>query len=433
MYSTGKVLFGFVLLLTLNEGEAIWRGTAASVALRAVDSISSSQIVGLRGGALADGNNHHNSALSSRGGSTTARSKSKDSKKRFAFSNASVASPKKAMNANPTNAPKLSPWPGIGAGLAFAGSVTAAIWLTGRHLDERFHIHGRSGIAFDYPWRLEYPSAEVSAWIGYSLHNLSAWFVIWAAKQFHTKKYVGWSWPNYAMLGVHLVFALLHIVQTNVWYDGLARDVPEITSLGSVALMLMVIIALENPRRGFVLGKTVSFPKLMVETIKKFHGYFFTWALVYTFWYHPTEPTSGHLWGFFYLYLLLWQSVLVFAPLHFNRKWTTALELLVLPHSVMVAIEQKKGYTPMFVFGFLAVFVLTQMYGLEISSGGRRSIWLGYITSIVATYTAMGRWNIWHEITRIPSATYMVPYLMAAMFWPIERSLDMIQNKKKGA
>ncbi len=34
----------------------------------------------------------------------------------------------------------------------------------------------------------------------------------------------------------------------------MARDVPEITALGSVALMLMVLLVLENPRRGILLG-----------------------------------------------------------------------------------------------------------------------------------------------------------------------------------
>ena len=52
------------------------------------------------------------------------------------------------------------------------------------------------------------------------------------------------------MIGVNLAFAALHIVQTQLWFDGLAQDVPEITALGSVALMLMVILILEALRRG---------------------------------------------------------------------------------------------------------------------------------------------------------------------------------------
>jgi hypothetical protein len=285
-------------------------------------------------------------------------------------------------------------WPSVAGGVAFAGAVTIAIWITAAYIDrdQETEIHGRSGIAFDYQWRLEHPQVERSAWIGYALHNMASWLVIWAAKNFHNQKYAaGWSWPNWSMLAVHLVFAVLHMVQTHVWYDGLARDVPEVTALSSVALMLMVVIALENPRRGFILGKKVSFPKLMVETIKYHHGYLFSWALTYTFWYHPTVATSGHLWGFFYLYMLLWQSVLIYTPVHLNRKWTLALEVMVIPHSVAVAIGQGKGHTPMFLFGFLGVFCLTQMYALELKTSVRRTVWLAYVTSILATYVYMDR------------------------------------------
>ena len=47
------------------------------------------------------------------------------------------------------------------------------------------------------------------------------------------------------------VFVLLHIVQTRIWYDGTAQDVHEATSFGSVTLMLVFILMMENQLQKF--------------------------------------------------------------------------------------------------------------------------------------------------------------------------------------
>ena len=74
---------------------------------------------------------------------------------------------------------------------------------------------------------------------------------------------------------------------------------------------------------------------------KVYHGYLFSWALIYTFGITPAVATPGHLWGFFYLLLLLWQSVLIFNRAHTNRWWTLFLEILVIPHAVLVALRPR--------------------------------------------------------------------------------------------
>lgn len=43
----------------------------------------------------------------------------------------------------------------------------------------------------------------------------------------------------------------------------------------------------------------------MVTFLKRYHGYYFSWAILYTFWYYPLELTMGHLLGVFYLFALL--------------------------------------------------------------------------------------------------------------------------------
>lgn len=322
----------------------------------------------------------------------------------------------------PSRPARITSLHAILGGFAFAGGITAVIGWTAGALTS-FDTVGPTE-PFAYPWRLREPNdaARVTAWAGYALHNLAAWLVIAMVRRRHLKYASSFRWPNVAMLIVHVGFALLHVVQTQIWYDGLARDVPEVTALGSVALMLMVVLALENPRRGLVLGKRVTFPRSMVQIVREYHGYLFTWALIYTFWYHPTEATAGHLVGFFYLLLLLWQSVLVMTRAHLDRRWTLALEILVIPHAVVVAWLQGKGLWPMFLFGFTAVFVLTQMYAFDWPSLVRRLIWGGYVLAVVIVYGQMDRFAAAHEVLRIPVLDYGVVGLLAAVFWLIDRT-----------
>lgn len=64
----------------------------------------------------------------------------------------------------------------------------------------------------------------------------------------------------------------------------MARNVPEVTALGSVALMLMVVLILETPRRGLLLGKKLPFSGRFLARVKTPHGYLFSWAPIYTLW-----------------------------------------------------------------------------------------------------------------------------------------------------
>ncbi len=73
------------------------------------------------------------------------------------------------------------------------------------------------------------------------------------------------------------------------------------------------------------------------DTLKRYHGYYFSWAIIYTFWYHPFEMTSGHIAGFAYMFLLLLQSSLFFTRYHTNRWWTMSLETLFVVHGAIVA------------------------------------------------------------------------------------------------
>ncbi len=300
-------------------------------------------------------------------------------------------------------------------GVLLSAVFTSIIAATAANLSG-FEIVGKT-VPFAYPWRLTEPDAmaRLSAWVLYLTHNIIAWVVIFIAQRQKPKYGNDLRWFNWAMIATSIVFILLHILQTQIWYDGLAMDVPELTALGSVAIMLAIIIILETPRRGLIVGKKVKFQQQFMRIVREYHGYFFSWATIYTFWYHPTEGTIGHLAGFFYMFMLFVQSALIFNRAHINKWWTVTLEVFVLIHGVLVAVFQGNAMWPMFAFGFGAIFFLVQMYGLGLNTWTKRILWITFITATVGTYAFMDRLSQIHEVIRIP----LLDYMMIGLFYLI--------------
>jgi hypothetical protein len=204
-------------------------------------------------------------------------------------------------------------------------------------------------------------------------------------------------------------------------YDGLAQDVSIFSSQGSVILMLVMILLMENQRRDLFFGKKIGFLKETGRIARRYHGYIFAWAIVYTFWYHPMENTMGHLLGFVYTFLLLLQGSLFYTRIHVNKYWTVVQEVAVLFHGTIVAVYQGNGIWPMFLFGFAALFVVTQMYGLGLSRGWRWAFIAAYVTGVVAVYSGRG-WAMVNEIVRIPVIEYGLVFVLALIIWLIART-----------
>jgi len=292
--------------------------------------------------------------------------------------------------------------------IALSAAMTLAVAVTASSL-AGFQIVGKT-VPFAYPWRLTAPDsmARLTAWLGYALHSVLAWWIIYRAQQQRPKYQDGLRWFNLSMLAVHGSFAALHLLQSRLFYDGLAQDVPELTAQGSVALMLILILIIENPRRGLIFGKKAAFKERFTRIVRKYHGYVFTWATVYTFWYHPTEGTWGHLLGFFYMFMLFAQSTFIFNRAHLNRWWTFSLEAFVLLHGVVVAVFQGNNLWPMFAFGFGAMIFLTQLHGLGLSRWIRWLMTAGFALLVLTVYAAMGRLGALNEVIRIPVLEYAV-------------------------
>ncbi|MDH5508180.1 MAG: hypothetical protein OEZ02_13240 [Anaerolineae bacterium] len=300
------------------------------------------------------------------------------------------------------------------AGLVIGGLFTALIWWLAPLLDKVALLPDQG--ASWYYWKLPEPTfwTRATAWGFYAAHQISIWTLIYLA-QSRKLKYSGRLHRiNYIAFAVNAFFILLHVVQTHIWYDGLAQDVSIWSSQVSVAILLIWVILMENPRRGIFLGKRIPFSRRVIDFARKYHGYYFAWAAVYTFWYHPAVSTPGHLLGFFYMFMLFVQGSLFFTRIHLNRYWNFALELMVLVHAVVVAFFQGMGLWPMFAFGFGAIFIISQMHGLGLSKFHRSLLAVGFLLAALLVYNVRG-WHRLYELVSIALIDYLGVFVLAAL------------------
>jgi hypothetical protein len=273
-----------------------------------------------------------------------------------------------------------------------------------------------------YYWKLTDPTfwTRATAWGGYILHQVSLWALIYYAQE-KAHKYSDKLHPvNIIALGVNAVFVLLHLLQTHTHYDGTAQDTHIMTSQGSVVILLAMVLVMENQRRGLALGKRAPMMQEAARALRKYHGYIFSWAIIYTFWYHPMESNIGHLLGTLYTTLIMVQGSLFFTRLHTNKYWMAVMEVMVLIHGTIVAVVLGSGDAwAQFGFGFLAMFVITQMYGLGLPNWLRWAFWVFYVGGIFVTYQFFREWGQINEVFRVPVVLYALAFLVAFVTWGI--------------
>lgn len=304
--------------------------------------------------------------------------------------------------------------------------LTCAIWLGGSIPASIIKLPDQ-GLSWYY-WKLPSPTfwSQATAWGMYLGHQFSIWACIWWAQQTRLKYKTALHPINYLMLAINGLFIILHFLQTYIWYDALAQDTSIWASQGAVVILLVFVLILETPRRGMFFGNSVSFHQQFLQVIKLYHGYFFSFAAIYTFWYHPMEATLGHLIGFFYMFLLLLQSSLIFNRAHVNRWWTFTLEITVLFHSVVVSLMLGQSKWPTFLFGFLGILVLTQLHGLPVGISIKRFIYGVFLVSVLAVYglTERGLGRI-YEVTYIPLIEFglvgVIYLIFLLILWAISR------------
>lgn len=301
-------------------------------------------------------------------------------------------------------------------GIVFSLMFTGLIWLAGARLDA-IPLLPDQGASWYY-WKLPDPTllTRASAWGLYLLHQFAIWGLIYYAQSRRLKYTTRLHQVNIWAMAVNALFIGLHFFQTHILYDGLAQDVSIWSSQVSVIILLIWVLLMENSRRGLFFGKKAPISKEIIRFARKYHGYFFAWATIYTFWFHPMVATTGHLVGFLYMFLLMLQGSLFFTRVHINRYWMFVQEFAVLFHGTLVAVMQGNNLWPMFAFGFAGIFVITQMHGLGLPRWAKWAIFIIFATSALWIYSGRG-WVALNEILRIPLIEYLAMFILAGIFW----------------
>lgn len=316
-----------------------------------------------------------------------------------------------------TSHPSISSTRVLWAGVAFSAFFTALVWALDYRL-QGIELLPDTGASWYY-WKLPAPTfwTRATSWGFYLAHQLVIWGIVYYAQLYRKHRYTnGLHRANIWALAANAFFILLHLAQTHIWYDGLAQDTSIWSSQGAVIVLLVWVLLMENKRRGQFFGWPAPFSKEVIRFARTYHGYFFAWAIIYTFWFHPMVSTSGHLIGFFYMFLLLLQGSLFYTRIHTNRWWTFTLEVLVLVHGTLVAVMQGNGIWSMFFFGFAGILVITQMYGLGLSLRSRLVILGSFVALALLVYGQLG-WARMNEIIRIPLIEYGSVFALAGIFW----------------
>ncbi|XP_072041949.1 uncharacterized protein [Amphiura filiformis] len=320
-----------------------------------------------------------------------------------------------------------------------------------------------------YYWQL--PPEKVTAWsrifvwLCYIGHQLTIWGTIYYAQRKKTS--ADFSGPKYSKqisvfnivpFLLNIIFHVLHLAQTHITYDALAQDVSEASSQGSVIMMLVLVLLMEYRDRGLFFGwptaqhkdkisRKLRFSQAPINLVRKYHGYAFSWAVIYTFWYHPMENTWGHAFGFIHTWMVMLQGSLMYTSLHRNRIWRLVLESWVTLHGLIVA-KQTGGpdlngtaLWPMFCFGFLWLFTMTQLFGLTF---WKKAPWwtkaipfLCYLAVCVWCYSWIpdknGNYFVrLQEIIRIPAIEYICvifAWFVIDMFLRIKTKLTSTEER----
>ena len=307
----------------------------------------------------------------------------------------------------------------LARGIAVCILITLLIVIFGWNLQSVPHPPDR-GPRWYY-WILRDPTftTRAAVWTLYLTHQILHLATVHYALQSKIRYSSTLRPINIWLICLNLFFIFAHFVQTHVTYDGLAQDLPLIPSLGLAGVMLTWVLLMENNRRGLWFHYRFPFPSDLIKFARKYHGYYFSVAIVAVFWFHPLESTLGHLTGVFYNLLLLLQSCLVLTPIHYNRYWTFTLEFFVIVHGTVVGyFDPTKSWTIYF-FWFLVIFVTTQMHGLNLSFSFKLSVIILTVLSIKEMFHIEGP-IFAPKLLCAPLTEYVCVYLLAGLLWLIK-------------
>jgi hypothetical protein len=115
------------------------------------------------------------------------------------------------------------------------------------------------------------------------------------------------------------------------------------------------------------------------------------------------------------MFLILVQGSLFLTRAHVNRWWTVTLEVMVLFHGAIVALNSPKQLWFQFGWGFATIFVITQMHGLGLPRWTKWLIGLAYVGSAGFIVSQLGTPAL-GQLPRVPAAEYVGVFILAAIF-----------------
>jgi hypothetical protein len=122
--------------------------------------------------------------------------------------------------------------------------------------------------------------------------------------------------------------------------------------------------------------------------------------------------------GFSYIFVLLLQGSLFFTHFHINRKWTLLLEMWVIVHGTVVALESPNNMWGMFFFGFAGIFIVTQMHGLNFTKFQKWGFTLLYLGG--ATLVALKQGALFYTVLpRIAVIDFIGVFILAGVLWVV--------------
>lgn len=338
----------------------------------------------------------------------------------------------------------------------WAGSIifgllfTILIWILGPNLNHFTSTLLPINNLNWYYWKLPVRDSlsMVIVWIFYLTNQILIWGAIYWAQKNLTKEKVNPTYDltkyNIAVLSITVFFVFLHLVQTHLWFDGLAQDVPIITSQGSVIIMLAIALILLNPVQGLFIGKKAGkpFTARVTEFFRHTHMYIISWALIYTFWFHPMATDPQLLTGFFFMFLLFTQMSLAYTKIHLDLRWLVVLQSWVAIHAVFVAVYNtiffnNSNMWPMFFSGFAFMFVFTYMYALNVKKHIKLLVTAVYIIFVAFIYIpapyGFGRdpsFLLRLEFLWIPIVLYGLAVLFALVVFLWFKAIKLPDNEK---
>jgi hypothetical protein len=120
----------------------------------------------------------------------------------------------------------------------------------------------------------------------------------------------------------------------------------------------------------------------------------------------------------------------MFTRIHLNKWWTGFLETWVVVHGTTVAVISGNGSWAQFMFGFAAMFIVTQMHGLGLSRAVRWAFAGIYVGAVVVVYAFVRPLSIAREILNVPAVEYALVFVFAAVTWGL---LALISRRGRGA